>query len=200
MSSSLSEISSKISNLMYTYFYSEDGIICHEGKGNVDIESGINLEYDFVDTYQCANLTEVEKEKIRLLNDIMEIFNDVQRYVAVGDTIGCETYPCSPGCKCGNWNNYYQHINKTENQQSMDEFPQKKQPSQNHDPDDDIGGLEYHNKANISQQNSQPSDYQNQQMISQQINLENQQSANQQNINTDAIDSITSNINDMMID
>lgn len=103
---SITDISYKINNLLYTYYHSEDGIICDEGKGNVDIEACQSLQYDFVDTNQSVNITEVEKEKIRLLNDIMEIFMDFNRYITLYEPIGsgCQTYPCQPGCSCGNWN------------------------------------------------------------------------------------------------
>ena len=111
----MESISQKVSTILDTYYNQDGSIICDNGQGNVIMIDGSPLQFDFVDTQETDSRTEIEDDKIKFLNDVMDLFFDIQRYVTIDqqvdysyetrgcETYGCETYPCAPGCKCGNW-------------------------------------------------------------------------------------------------
>ena len=106
----MESISQKVSTILDTYYTQDGSIICDNGRGNVIMVDGSPLQFDFVDTQETDSRTEIEDDKIKFLNDVMDLFFDIQRYVTMAqqidysyETRGCETYPCAPGCKCGNW-------------------------------------------------------------------------------------------------
>jgi hypothetical protein len=106
----MESISQKVSTILNTYYNQEGSIICDNGQGNVIMIDGSPLQFDFVDTQETDSRTEIEDDKVKFLNDVMDLFFDIQRYVTICqqidysyETHGCETYPCAPGCKCGNW-------------------------------------------------------------------------------------------------
>ena len=106
----MESISQKVSTILDAYYTQDGSIICDNGRGNVIMIDGSPLQFDFVDTQETDSRTEIEDDKVKFLNDVMDLFFDIQRYVTMGqqidygcETRGCETYPCAPGCKCGNW-------------------------------------------------------------------------------------------------
>ena len=106
----MESISQKVSTILDTYYNQDGSIICDNGRGNVIMIDGSPLQFDFSDTQEPDSRTEIEDDKVKFLNDVMDLFFDIQRYVTIGQpidysngTYGCETYPCAPGCKCGNW-------------------------------------------------------------------------------------------------
>jgi hypothetical protein len=85
--SDLDDISSKIRNILETYYGGEESIICDNGQSNVYMVNGNPRQFDFVDSNEVSQRTDIEDDKIRFLNDVMEIFFDVQRYVSITDSI-----------------------------------------------------------------------------------------------------------------
>ena len=83
----MESISSKVSQIMYEFYHREDGIICDNGKGNVFVVDGSPLQYDFVDSGEMDERSEIEDQKIKFLNDIMDLFFDIQRYVTLNESL-----------------------------------------------------------------------------------------------------------------
>ena len=83
----MESISSKVCQIMHEFYQSEDGIICDNGKGNVFVVDGAPLQYDFVDSGEIDERSEIEDQKIKFLNDIMDLFFDIQRYVTVNEPL-----------------------------------------------------------------------------------------------------------------
>lgn len=88
----MESISSKVSQIMYEFYHREDGIICDNGKGNVFVVDGAPLQYDFVDSGEMSERSEIEDQKIKFLNDIMDLFFDIQRYVTLNESIDLDDY------------------------------------------------------------------------------------------------------------
>ena len=88
----MESISSKVSQIMYEFYHREDGIICDNGKGNVFVVDGAPLQYDFVDSSEISERSEIEDQKIKFLNDIMDLFFDIQRYVTLNESIDLDDY------------------------------------------------------------------------------------------------------------
>ena len=79
--STLDEINSKITDIFQKYYHSLDSIICDNGRGNVLMEDGGPLQFDFTDSYEIGERSDIEVEKIKFLNDVMEIFYEFKQYV-----------------------------------------------------------------------------------------------------------------------
>lgn len=107
----LADIAQHVNDTLFTYFMQDGSIICDNGFGNVQMKNRTVLQYDFVDTNDDPKQrTEVEEEKIKLLNEMMKIMLDIQRYVCLYGPVdspseyrGCDDYTCGPGCDCGAW-------------------------------------------------------------------------------------------------
>ena len=110
----MEDITHKIKNILNTYYNNDGSIICDNGRGNVIMVDSCPLQFDFIDTddYDIEKRSDIEEGKIKFLNEVMEVFFDIQRYSVLHDESlqystnihsGCEMYPCNPDCKCGNW-------------------------------------------------------------------------------------------------
>jgi prepilin-type processing-associated H-X9-DG protein len=79
--STLDEINSKITDIFHKYYHSLDSIICDNGRGNVLMVDGGPLQFDFTDSYEMGERGDIEEEKIKFLNDVMEIFYEFKHHV-----------------------------------------------------------------------------------------------------------------------
>lgn len=77
----MEDIASEIANILDTYYHKETGIICDNGFGNVITVDGQQLQYDFIDSDE--NRSQIEEEKIKFLNETMELFLNIQRHIAL---------------------------------------------------------------------------------------------------------------------
>lgn len=107
----LADIAQHVNDTLFKFYMEDGSIICDNGPNNVHMKNGVNLQFDFVDTEEDPkNRTEMDEERIHLLNDVMKIMQDIQRYVCLYgpldnpyDYEGCDDYSCRPGCNCGAW-------------------------------------------------------------------------------------------------
>jgi hypothetical protein len=107
----LADIAQHVNDVLFEYFMSDDSIICDNGTNNVHMKNGFPLQYDFSDTEDNPkSRSDIEEEKIKLLNHIMKIMMDIQRFVCLYGPIdnprdykGCDDFTCAPGCGCGAW-------------------------------------------------------------------------------------------------
>ena len=79
--STLDEINYKITDIFQKYYHNLDSIICDNGHGNVLMEDGGPLQFDFTDSYEMGERGGIDEEKIKFLNDVMEIFYEFKQYV-----------------------------------------------------------------------------------------------------------------------
>ncbi len=88
----MESISHKVNQLLNEFYHCENGIICDNGKGNVLVVDGSPLQYDFVDSGEIDTRSEIEEQKIKFLNDIMDLFYDIQRYVTFNEPLYNDDY------------------------------------------------------------------------------------------------------------
>ena len=53
---------------------------------------GHPLQFDFVDSKETDDRNDIEDQKIKFLNDIMDLFFDIQRYVTLNEVIEDDYY------------------------------------------------------------------------------------------------------------
>ena len=79
----MQDIGERVHQILTTFYNGENAIICDNGVGNVLMIDGSPLQFDFVDSAEPRLRDSVEDMKIKFLNDVMDLFFEVQRYVAL---------------------------------------------------------------------------------------------------------------------
>lgn len=79
----LESIGSKVARILHKYYYEEPSLICDNGNGNVLTLDGVALRYDFLDTSEIEDRSEIEEQKLKFLNDTMDLFYEIQRFSAM---------------------------------------------------------------------------------------------------------------------
>ena len=63
----LESIGSKVARILHKYYYEEPSLICDNGNGNVLTLDGVALRYDFLDTPEIEERSEMEEQKLKFL-------------------------------------------------------------------------------------------------------------------------------------
>jgi len=108
-------IQQKIELLLFNHIISVDGIIEDEGEFNVPLEYDNNIRYTFTDTNEYGARSLSEQQKLRFMNDAMDILSDIHLYLHQNDTSNKPMY-------------FIPEDKKIEEQQLMDDGPLVDEP------------------------------------------------------------------------
>ena len=88
----MNTIQQKIELLYFHHIVSTNGIIEDEGEHNVPLEHDNNIRYTFTDTNEYGSRTISEQEKLKFINDAMEIMSDIHLYIHHIDSMNKPIY------------------------------------------------------------------------------------------------------------
>jgi len=78
-------IQQKIELLLFNHVVSIDGIVEDEGEFNVPLEYDNNIRYTFTDTNDYGSRSLAEQQKLKFMNDAMDILSDIHLYIHQND-------------------------------------------------------------------------------------------------------------------
>lgn len=81
----MENIQQKIELLFFNHIISVNGIIEDEGEFNVPLEYDNNIRYTFTDTNEYGSRSLSEQQKLKFINDAMEIMSDIHLYIYQND-------------------------------------------------------------------------------------------------------------------